>query len=125
MSDQPTKANKNAGGQLFQNMDEQERTFAPEQLPDADLPPGEMDQGGTAASGTAISGDLDTTPAAVPVGTGGSSVPAAPPSETFDPGMERERRDLEQGETGVFGPDTRDENVKPAGSVTQERNRRS
>ncbi len=123
MSDRPT--NKNEGDQLFQNMEEQERTFAPEQVPDAEMPPEEVDQGGTAASGTAVSGDIDTTPAAVPVGTGGSSVPATPPSETFDPGMERERRDIAQGDTDIVGPDTRDEDVKPAGSVTQERHRRT
>jgi hypothetical protein len=43
MSDQP----------LFQNTDDQERAYAPEQLPNANIPDEEIDRGGTAGSSTA------------------------------------------------------------------------
>ena len=43
MSDQP----------LFQNTDDQERAYAPEQLPGTNLPDEEIDRGGTAGSGAA------------------------------------------------------------------------
>lgn len=93
---------------LFQGMDEKEAAYAPEQLPNQDLPDREVDRGSTAATGAARTGDLDTTPVAVPLGTSGSAG-AAPASDEFDPGMDRERHDLQHGDTDVIGPDPRDE----------------
>lgn len=52
MSDQPANANT-GGGQLFKKIDEQERIYAPEQVPGEVHDPDEVDAGGTAASGTA------------------------------------------------------------------------
>jgi hypothetical protein len=55
MTDRPTNTGAQAGEKpLFQNMDEQERIYAPEQVPDADLPAQEVDQGGAAAEGSAV-----------------------------------------------------------------------
>lgn len=103
------------GGQLFKNMDEQEQIYAPNQLPDAVMPAHEVDRGDTAASNTAQgnAGDIDTTPVAVGLGTGGSASAAAPASDEFDPGMEREEHDLRRGDTSVVGPDPRDEQIDP------------
>lgn len=102
------------GGQLFKNMDEQERIYAPNQLPDNSLPSHEVDRGENATSGTA-QGNLDDTDTPVPVGlgTGGSAASATPASDEFDPGMEREARDLARGDTGVVGPDPSDEQIDP------------
>jgi hypothetical protein len=69
---------------LFEKMDEQERVYAPEQVPGAVDAPSEVDQGGTAGSGTAVNaGDpsYTGTTAAGPVAsigtglTGGMSTP--------------------------------------------------
>jgi hypothetical protein len=40
---------------LFQNMDEQEQIYAPEQVPGAVTDPNEVDAGGTAANSSAVS----------------------------------------------------------------------
>lgn len=42
---------------LFQNTDEQERMYAPQQVPGSNLPPEEQDSGGSAARGTALADD--------------------------------------------------------------------
>jgi hypothetical protein len=55
MTDQPANTDAQGGEKpLFENMDEQERIYAPEEVPNADLPAEEVDQGGTAAEGSAI-----------------------------------------------------------------------
>ncbi len=124
MTDRPANTGEQGGERpLFENMDEQERLYAPEEVPDAELPPEEVDTGGTAASGTGIPGDVADTPAAIPMGTGGSGG-AVPPATTFEPGLEREERDISRDEEGYVGPDMRDERVKPAGSVTQQERHR-
>lgn len=99
---------------LFQNMDEQERLYAPDQVPGDDRVTADETSGIVRQS--INEGDL--TPAPVPLSTGGS-LAATPASEAFDPGLEREEDDLRRGDTGVAGSDVRDEAVKPAGSVTQ------
>jgi hypothetical protein len=69
---------------LFENMDEQERVYAPEQVPGAVGPDAEVDQGGTAGSGTAVStGDTAAGPvASVGTGlTGGMSTPNVGPDD--------------------------------------------
>jgi hypothetical protein len=53
MSNQ-SQSTAGAGDQLFQNMDEQERIFAPQQVPGAIPDPDEIDVGGTAGDNTAI-----------------------------------------------------------------------
>lgn len=53
MSNQSRSTDQPGDDQLFQNMDEQERLYAPEQVPGAVGPDVEVDQGGTAASGPA------------------------------------------------------------------------
>lgn len=51
----------NAGDRpLFQNTDEQEQAYAPEQLPNTNLPAEEIDRGGTAGSGTAAASSAGT-----------------------------------------------------------------
>ena len=102
------------GGQLFKNADEQERIYAPNQLPDNPLPSHEVDRGENAASGAGQgnAGDIDT-PVPVGLGTGGSAASATPASDEFDPGMEREARDLARGDTSVIGPDPSDEQIDP------------
>lgn len=61
MSDRPTHAA--SGDALFKNTDEQERIYAPQQVPGTDLPGEERDVGGTAGQSTgqarADTGDRD------------------------------------------------------------------
>ena len=102
MSDQP----------LFQNMDEQEAKYTGEQSERV-----AADEQGSLGPPRSDEGD---TPVAVPLGTGGGGA-ATPPSDAFDPGMDREEHDIASGDTGLVGPDVRDERAKPAGSLTQER----
>jgi len=54
---------------LFQNMDEQEQTYAPEEVPGSDIPPVEQDRGDTSAEGTAVATDEgdQTTTRTVPI----------------------------------------------------------
>lgn len=90
MTDQPANPGEQGGEQLFQGMDERERIYAPEEVPGADLPAEEVDQGGTAASGSAVAsyeGEQVSEPAedergAAPVATrhpdAGGMVPIAP-----------------------------------------------
>ncbi len=61
MSDQPANTGTEGGGHLFQGMDEQERIYAPEEVPGADLPDIEVDQGGTVGGGTAGASDAGET----------------------------------------------------------------
>jgi hypothetical protein len=90
---------------LFKNSDELERTYAPQQIPE------EQDRVAaderTNSTRDDIGGD---TPVPVGLGTGGS-VAATPASDEFDPGMDREERDLRRGDTSVLGPDPRDEQI--------------
>lgn len=97
---------------LFQGMDEQEREFAPQQLPnDARVA---ADEGaGLRPPDTS----RDDAPTAVPLS---GNIAATPPAETFEPGLQREADDVARGEP-VAGRDDRDNAVKPAGSVTQAR----
>lgn len=87
---------------LFQNADEQERVYAPQQVGDARVSADE-----TSSVGPPSSGDGGDTPAAVPLSTGGGGG-AVPTSDAFEPGMDREERDLQRGDTGVFGRDPHD-----------------
>ncbi len=85
---------------LFQNMDEQEAAYSgtsPERVA--------ADEQGSLTPPRSDAGD---TPAAVPLGTGGS-LAVTPTSDAFTPGMEREAHDLRHGKTGVIGPDPQDE----------------
>ncbi len=101
MSDQPKNAEGQGGEQLFQNMDEQERVYAPEEVPGTTLPPGEADVGGTAASGTAVSareGDQEERVEVArvrPVTGSTDPVPVAVPTEPVEEGLrnEKERRE--------------------------------
>ncbi len=84
---------------LFQNMDEQEAAYtgtSPERI--------EVDEQGSLGPPRSDAGD---TPAAVPLGTGGG-IAATPASDAFDPGMDREERDLARGDTNVIGRDPQD-----------------
>ena len=101
---------------LFEHMDEQEARYAGED-PDRVA----ADEEGSLGPPRSDEGD---TPVAVPMGTGGS-IAATPPSDAYDPGMDREERDIASGDEGIVGPDMRDERAKPAGSVTQERDRQT
>lgn len=94
MSDQP----------LFQNADEQESAYAPQELAAGD------EKARVAADETwggmpATDGDR---PVAVPVSGSGTTF-AAPPSQEFEPGMAREEADVARGDTRVTGRDPRDE----------------
>ncbi len=101
MSDRPKNAEAQGGEQLFKNMDEQERLYAPEEVPGTALPPGEVDAGGTAASGTALpESDQRTVPVSGPLPTAGSTqpvpIPIRAPTESEeevprDEGAERHR----------------------------------
>jgi hypothetical protein len=46
---------------LFQEMDQQERTYAPQQVPDAVMPGEEVDQGGTAGQAGSVGATTDDT----------------------------------------------------------------
>ncbi len=89
---------------LFQNTDEQEALYAPQQVPENEQVAADETSGIVRSS--IARGD---TPVSVPISTGGSGAAATPPSDSFEPGMEREARDLQQGDTSVVGPDPRDE----------------
>jgi hypothetical protein len=102
---------------LFENMDEQERTYANED-------PERVAADEQSPLGPPRSEEGDT-PVAIPVGTGGTSVPATPPSDAYEPGMDREEHDIVRDEEGYVGPDMRDEQVKPSGSATQGEPRRT
>jgi hypothetical protein len=104
---------------LFQNLDEQERIYAPDQVPENERVIADETSGIVRQS----IDEGDITPAPVPISTGGSAA-ATPPSESFDPGMEREEADMRTGDSGIVGPDVRDEQAKPFGSLTQERETR-
>ena len=89
---------------LFQNTDAQEAMYTPESLASGD--------GKTRATADetwgAVPDDHGDTPVAVPVSGSGTTF-AVPPSQEFDPGMDREERDIARGDTDVLGPDPRDE----------------
>lgn len=75
-----TDRTSSSGDQLFKGMDETERIYAPEDVPDTNLPPHEVDVGGTAGATGATNNEP---PAAAPVSIAGSSSPssaAAPPN---------------------------------------------
>ena len=44
---------------LFQGQEEQERVYAPEEVPGTDIPPVERDAGATSADNTAVATDPD------------------------------------------------------------------
>lgn len=75
MSDQQQKANKQGGDRLFENMDEQERLYAPEQVPGATQPAHEVDEGGTAASNAAATSSDQAVPARGVLPVAGSTAP--------------------------------------------------
>lgn len=85
---------------LFENMDELEAQYAgedPERVA--------ADEQGSLSPPQSDEGD---TPVAVPIGTGGS-IAATPPSDAYEPGMDREEDDIRRGNEGFLGPDLRDE----------------
>ncbi len=86
---------------LFEHMDEQEAQYASE-----DPARVAADEEGPIGPPRSEEGD---TPVAIPLGTGGTSVPTAPTSDAFEPGMDREERDIARGDEGYVGPDMRDE----------------
>ncbi|HEX6287826.1 MAG TPA: hypothetical protein VFZ66_01475 [Herpetosiphonaceae bacterium] len=89
---------------LFKNADEQEKIYAPQQVP------GEPQEQVAADEHSMTPRDRteDHTPVAVGLGTGGSAA-ATPASDEFEPGMNREERDLRRGDTDVVGPDPSDQ----------------
>jgi hypothetical protein len=97
---------------LFQDADETERRYAPDQLPDDERTVADESSGMRPPDTS-----RDDAPAAVPLS---GNIAATPPAETFEPGMRREAADIASGEP-VVGRDDRDSAVKPAGSVTQAR----
>lgn len=89
---------------LFQDADEQERLYAPQQIPDnAEVIADET--GGIVPTQPRDTVDDNDVP--VPV-LGGTNVAATPMSTNFEPGEQREERDAEDGDS-VFGRDPRDE----------------
>jgi hypothetical protein len=59
MTDRAERPRERDDEPLFQNMEEQERTYSPQQVPDSDIPPVERDRDGTAAQGPAVASDND------------------------------------------------------------------
>ena len=59
MTDRAERPRERDDEPLFQNMEEQERTYSPQQVPDSDIPAVERDQGDTAAQGPAVASDND------------------------------------------------------------------
>lgn len=84
---------------LFKQTDQQEQVVAPQELP-RDERVAADERGG---QGHDDSGDV---PIAVGLGNVGG---AAPVSDSFDPGVRREQRDLLDDEQDVVGRDPRDE----------------
>jgi hypothetical protein len=83
MTDRASNTSGQNDDQLFKRMDEQERIFAPEQLPGNNLPSHEVDVDATAGSRSAIANEP---PAAAPVAAPGNapSAAAAPPNIGHD-----------------------------------------
>lgn len=80
MTDQSRDTNN---GPLFQEMDEQERTYAPQQVPGNDVPAPEVDQGGTAGAASptgATDGDTVIVPGVPVYPTAGSGIQPAMPA---------------------------------------------
>ncbi len=90
---------------LFQNTDAQEATYTPQTLASGDA---KTRAAADETWGAIPDADDDDTPVAVPVSGSGTTF-ATPPSQEFDPGMDREERDMARGDTNVLGPDPRDE----------------
>jgi hypothetical protein len=59
MSERAERTGEQGGEPLFQKQEEQERIYAPEQVPGSDIPETEQDRGGTAAESTAAASDQD------------------------------------------------------------------
>lgn len=57
MTDRAERTNEQGDEQLFQGMDERERIYSPQEVPDSDIPEEERDKGGTAAEGPAVATD--------------------------------------------------------------------
>ncbi len=67
------------GGPLFQNMDEREAVYAPQQVPGAAMPAEEVDQGGTAGATNAAGADpADRTPVVPAAGLAAAGLAAGP-----------------------------------------------
>ncbi len=81
MSDRKNTDERASERPRFDKLDEQERLYAPEEVPDANLPAEEVDKGGTAASGPAVAsteGDQGESPVSpVPPPASGFSFPAS------------------------------------------------
>lgn len=95
MSDQP----------LFNETDAQEQVYAPQQTPANERVHANETGGIIPKAARDVPTDAD---APTPVITG-TNVAAAPASENFEPGIEREERDLARDDTSVVGRDPRDE----------------
>jgi hypothetical protein len=68
--------NTQDGGPLFQNTDEQEQVYAPQQVPGTAMPAEEVDRGGTAGEATA--GDDAGTPVMPIAAVGAAGLAAGP-----------------------------------------------
>lgn len=85
---------------LFKQTDEQEQVYAPHEVPGDERVAADERHGNTSHDD---SGDV---PVAVGLGNVGG---AAPVSDSFDPGVRREQRDLLDDEQDIVGRDPRDE----------------
>lgn len=84
---------------LFKQTDEQEQVYAPQELPSDERVAADE-------RGEQRRDDTDDVPIAVGLGSVGG---AAPVSDSFDPGVRREQRDLLDDQQDIVGRDPRDE----------------
>lgn len=57
MSERAERPSEQGDEPLFQNMEEQERTYSPQAVPGSNIPDVERDKGGTATQGSAVASD--------------------------------------------------------------------
>lgn len=74
MGDQLSNESEQSSGPLFKDTDQQERVYAPEQMPDTTMPAHEVDAGGAAGSDTTLSAEP---PDAAPIAAPGNAPSAA------------------------------------------------
>ena len=81
MTDRPKDSSE---GQLFQGLDEQERTYAPQEVPGENMPPVEVDQGGTASEAASAGTRTDEPTVPVYPGLGAGMHGVIPPVAPAD-----------------------------------------